>query len=152
MRIRTALVASLILLSLAGCASSSVQNVPMPSQAVPLTSRDVARVYVARKSDVRGSLRSVRVFDGDKEIGTINTDDFLCWERAPGRTLLRCYYEGVSIGVGDTEGLIDLRAEAGHRYVYGIGLSYSDRKPEAELLSDRDADELLASRSPAKVR
>ena len=152
MRMRTALVVSLILASLSACASSSVQNVPMPSQAVPLSRSDVCRIYVTRKSDVRGSLRSVRVFDGDAEIGTINADQYLCWERAPGRTLLRLYYEGVSIGVGETEGLIDLRAEAGHRYVYGIGLSYSDRKPEAELLSERDAAELLASRSPAKVR
>jgi hypothetical protein len=151
MRTRFAFFASLPLALVCACASSSVQKVPMPPQDTPVSSADMCRIYILRDSGVRGSLRSVSVFDGDVEIGTIDSDDYLCWERTPGRTLVRLYYEGVSIGVGKAEGLLDFRGEAGHRYVYAIGLSYSDRKPEPVLMTDKEASEALASRKPASV-
>lgn len=124
----------------------------MPPQNIPISPGDVCRVYVLRDSSVRGNLRDVRVLDGDYVIGTIEADEYLCWERQPGRTLLKLYYEGVGIGVGETEGLVDLRGEAGQRYIYAITLSYPDRKPEAQLLSEKDAQAILADRKPAPVK
>jgi hypothetical protein len=123
----------------------------MPPQSLAVSRPDVCRIYVLRDSDVRGSLRSVHVFDADTEIGTIDEDEYLCWERAPGKTLVRLYYEGVGIGVGTQEGLLDFRGEAGQRYVYSIGLSYPDRKPEPVLLTGKEASETIASRKPAPV-
>jgi hypothetical protein len=149
MRILPPLLASLLVAALVSCAGSGHQKVPMPAQDVTVSRADVCRIYVLRASGARGSLRNIRVFDADTEIGTIDSDEYLCWERPPGKTLVRLYYEGVGIGVGEQEGLLDHRGEAGQRYVYSIDLSYPDREPTPTLLSPQDASAILAERKPA---
>jgi hypothetical protein len=123
----------------------------MPPQDVAVSNPNLCRIYILRKDETRGSLRSVRVYDADTEIGSLDEDNFLCWERGPGRSLVRLYYEGVSIGAGEQEGLLDFQGAAGQRYVYAIGISYPDRKPEPVLLAGKDAAEALAARKPAPV-
>jgi hypothetical protein len=152
MRISPTFVASLFLTGLCACAGSGHQKVPMPAQNVAVSRADVCRIYVLRSSDARGSLRNIRVYDGDTEIGTIDSDEYLCWERPPGKSLVRLYYEGVGIGVGEQEGLLDHRGDAGQRYVYSIELSYPDRQPKWTLLSPQDANAILAERKPATAR
>jgi hypothetical protein len=140
------------LTTFASCAGSGFQKVPMPPQTIPISPGDVCRVYVLRSSDVRGSLNDIRVLDGDYDIGTIESDEYLCWERQPGRTLLKFYYAGMGAGGKTTEGLVDLEGQAGHVYVYSVTVSYPDRKPEADLLSEADARAILKDRKPAPVK
>jgi hypothetical protein len=152
MHVPKAAIACFLLGLLTACAGSSYQKVPYPAQDVPVSRPDLSRIYLLRESSVRGVLQSIRVLDGDTEIGEIKSDDYLCWERPAGRSLVKLYYQGSSVWMGETEGLLDLRTEPGKRYVYSIGLTYPERKPETKLLSDKEAQEILASRSPAPAR
>lgn len=104
------------------CASGSEQLVPLPSQAVELSRPELCRIYVFRSSQMMGSIRSMHVFDQDEEIGTLSGDEYLCWERPPGRLLLRALYEGPRIDRGELESIYDLKAEAGSVYYLSVGL------------------------------
>jgi hypothetical protein len=118
----------------AACAASSEQLVPMPSQDVTLSRPDLCRIYVLRAAQPMGAVRTMRVFDQDREIGTLAGDEYLCWERPPGRALLRVVYEGPRIDRGELEDLYDLQADAGSVHYLGVGLL---RVNEPEALGDR---------------
>ncbi len=138
-------------LLLAACAGSGHQRVPMPSLDASVPA-DLCRVYVARESTVAGSIRNVRVFDNEVEIGVIHENEFLCWERKPQRGLGRLVFEGVGIDQAAVENVFDLPREAGTVSYYGIRIERSARKPEITLLSEEAGRALIDARTPAKVR
>ena len=132
------------------CAAESYQKVPRPDLSVDVTAPSVARVYVVRDDQVRGKIRSIRVYDGQKEIGTIAPGAFLCWERQPGRSVMKLVYEGPVVDGGEKEALVDLPLTAG-QVSYCIVRVDSKGKPVAGLHSADEAVGLIESRSPAPV-
>ena len=140
---------ALLVLLLGACAGSGHQNVPMPA----LDSRvaaDRCRVYVAREDSRAGSIRNVRVFDGDDEVGLIHEDEFLCWERRPQRGVGKVVFEGVSLDTLEVENVFDLPRDAGMTGYYAIRIQHSGRKPEVTPLSMEAGKALIEARSPAK--
>src|SRR5262245_21876750 len=113
---------------LGACATASYQTRPMPPQNVEVSRPEVARVYLMREGQMRGKVRSVRVEDGDTDIGALDQNEFLCWERAPGRTLITVNYEGGPFEGG--QALESLDAEAGHAYYLVVHLDRHSDKPE----------------------
>lgn len=142
---------ALAVLTLSACAGSGHQRVPMPlsGSSVP---NDRCRVYVAREDTTAGSLRNVRVFDGDTEIGIIHEREFLCWERKPGRGVGRLVFEGLSPDTAAVENVFDLPREPGSTGYYAIRILQSGRKPEVTLLSTEAGKALIEARSPAAIR
>jgi hypothetical protein len=136
---------------LAGCAGSGHQRVPMPPLGAGVPS-DRCRVYVAREDTVAGSIRNVRVFDGDTEIGVIQEEEFLCWERKPERGFGRVVFEGVSLDTLAVENVFDLPREAGSAAYYAVRIQHSGHKPEVTLLSSEAGKALIEARSPARIR
>jgi hypothetical protein len=144
--------------ALAACSSTaSQQNVPFPSQDVEVTSPDLCRIYIARTGQVRGSIRSILVTEYDEEIGAIDSDEYLCWERRPGRSILEVVFEG-SITEGEVESLVPIDARAGEVLYFRIDLErktddpYTFQewgKPSATRLSADEGRALIAERNPA---
>jgi hypothetical protein len=148
---RTAsLLASLSVL-LVACAGAGHQSVPMPLPGSSVPS-DRCRVYLAREDTTAGSLRNVRVFDGDTEIGVIDENEFLCWDRRPGRGVGRVVFEGLSYDTQAVENVFDLPREPGTIGYYAIRIEHSGRKPEVTPLSMEAGKALIEARSPAKTR
>ena len=147
MRIATAL----LLLGLGSCAGSGHQLLPMPSLGATVPS-DRCRVFLAREDTAAGSLRNVRVFDGDTEVGVIDEEEFLCWERWPQRGVGRVVFEGLSVDTRAVESVFDLPRDAGTTGYYAIRILHSGHKPEVERLRDDAGKALIEARSPAKVR
>jgi len=133
------------------CAAESYQKVPRPDLSLDVSAPSVARVYVVRDGQVRGKIRSIRVHDGQKEIGTIAPGDFLCWERQPGRSVMKLVYVGPVIDGGEQETLLDLPLSAG-QVAYCLIHIDSKGKPVAQLHPADEAVGLIESRSPAPVK
>jgi hypothetical protein len=129
MQLRILAIVALVFGSMACRSTGSYQSVPLPAQDVEVTSPDVARIYVMRAGQTMGSVRSLVVEEANEAIGALGQGEYLCWERAPGRTLLTFVYEGPRIDGGDREGIHSLDAEAGGVYYLMVHL---DAQPGAE--------------------
>jgi len=141
---------ALVTLLAVACAGSGSQRVPMPAPGTSVPS-DRCRVYIAREDTTAGSIRNVRVFDGETEIGEIHEDEFLCWERRPERGVGRLVFEGVGL-LSAVENVFDLPREPGTVAYYGIRITREQRKPEVQRLSSEAGRALIEARSPAAKR
>lgn len=130
-------------LSLAACSAPSSQFVPMPSQDVEVSSPSVSRIYVMRMPQVKGAFRDLRVKENEREIGTVGSQSYVCWERPPGRSLVVVTYEGTAFEKDDRESMIDVQAEAGHAYYYGITVDDAWKKAVVQLLERDEALKIL---------
>jgi hypothetical protein len=133
---------------LSACTGAGYQSVPRPAGNV---SAELCRVYIAREDTVAGSIRSVRVFDGDTEIGLIAEDEFLCWDRRPVRGVGRLFFEGVGLQ-SSVENVFDLPREPGTSSYFAIRVSREQRKPEIERVSEAAGRALMAARTPARMQ
>lgn len=140
-----------LVLFLGSCAGSGHQRVPMPALETSVP-QDRCRVYVAREDTVAGSIRNVRVFDGDDEIGLIAEGEFLCWDRRPQQGVGRVVFEGLGPKLAAVENVFDLPREAGTESYYVIKIVQSGHKPVLELLAGPEGKALIEARSPASVR
>jgi len=132
-----------------GCAASSGQHVPLPPQDVTVSSPDLARIYFFRGSGAEFHLSEILVFDGEKEIGGLTSDTFLCWERPGGRTLGRAVYNSRDPSKGQLEGIVDLDCPPGSAYYYAVHLNREWGRPEVVLLDPADGRKEIAKRKPA---
>lgn len=121
-RRRPAWLALLLCAALAACAAGSAQRVPLPAQDVELTRPELCRIYVFRSAQLMGRVRTLRVYDQDLEIGTLAGDEYLCWERPAGRTLIRAVYDGPKVDRGQQEDLYDFTAQAGAVQYFVVAL------------------------------
>jgi hypothetical protein len=141
--------AFVILTLLTACAATSKQLVPFPRQDVEVTRPDYTRIYFLREDGITIQHKEVRVFESDKEIGTLNINTYLCWERPGGRTLARAWYTAIDPGRGNLEGLGDLDCAAGHVYYFNVTVGREDGKPSIAPLDPEEGKRLVAKRTPA---
>lgn len=149
---RTAFLGSALLsLALAAaCRSVPEQKVPLPAQDVIVTRPDLTRIYFVREDTVGLHYKPIEVLDGDTEIGELTPGTFLCWERAPGRTLGRAFYKSIDPSKGQIEGVADLDCTAGRAFYFNVKVDREGGKPVVVLLDPAEGKHLVASRTPAK--
>jgi hypothetical protein len=147
-----ALLALLAAAGLAACAASSYQKVPVPSQKIEVSSGNVSRIYVMRLPQAKGLFRALRVKEDEHEIGRIGSDSYICWERDPGRSLVVVTYEGTALAKDDRESMIDVQAEAGQVYYYGIAVDEAWNKAVVRMLDREEARKVLHDLDPAMMR
>lgn len=136
--------AAVLLLALASCAAGTYQRAAIPPQDVEVSSSSVSRIYLLRMGEAKGYYRTVRVEDGDHEIGRIGNEHFLCWERTPGRTLVTLEIEPVELAGKRTSDLfIDADCEPGKAYYYAISVDAAWDRPRVRQLEAAEARELL---------
>ena len=140
-----------LLLAFGACSAPSSQFVPMPSQSVEVSSPAVSRIYVMRMPQVKGAFRDLRVKENEHEIGSIGSQSYVCWERPPGRSLVVVTYEGTMFEKDDRESMIDVQAEAGHTYYYGITVDDAWKKAVVQLLERDEARKVLHELDPASI-
>lgn len=138
-------------LLLAACTSEGGQRMPLPRQDVVVSSPDVTRIYFVRDERPGLQPRPVRILDGEREVGELTTDNFLCWERPGGRTLGHARYDAVDLARarGAIDGLGDLDCAAGRAYYFNVTVDYEQGKPSIHPLDPEDGKKLVASRKPA---
>lgn len=135
---------------LSACAAASWQAVARPDPDDPIPAGH-ARVVVVR-TGVLGSLREVRIWDEQREIGALGGDGWICWDRVARRGVGRALFEGYAADGGPVESLFDLPREPGTTTWAVLGLRSGDRKPVAELVTPEEGRALIAERDPAEVR
>jgi hypothetical protein len=143
------LAAPALLLLATACSAPAHQLVPFPSQDVHLTRPDLTRIYFVREDLVGLQSNTLHVFDGDTDIGDLNSGTYLCWERAPGRKLGHVDYGALDPGRGKIEGLIDLDCAAGHVYYFNVTVGRESGKPAIQALEPAEGMRLVAERKPA---
>ena len=143
-----AVVATLLLFA---CAASSWQAVPRPRPDDPLP-EGRARVVVVRTFGGLGSLREVRIWDGEQEIGVLGEDGWIAWDRSARRGVGRAVFEGYVVDGGPVESLFDLPRDAGTTTWAVLSLQGGDLKPTARVVSAEEGRKLIEEREPAEVR
>ena len=139
----------LLSIALAVACASSHQIVAFPSQDVAVTRAELTRIYVVREEGGGLSNRAIRVIDGDTEIGQLTLGTYLCWERAPGRTVGRVFYEAVDPSRGRLEGIADLNCGAGRAYYFNVTVDIQDGNPVVREIDPAEGRKLVADRKPA---
>ena len=133
---------------LSACAGAGHQNIPRPDENSPVSS-DRCRVYIARQDVAAGSVRQVRVLDGEAEIGSIAEDEYLCWERRPERGIGTLYFDGFAPALKEVENVFDLPRQAGTTTWFAIEIPHAGRQPQIKELSPLEGRALIAQRKPA---
>lgn len=132
------------------CATNSSQRVPAPDPGSPVAA-EKARVYVARKGKLIGSMRAVRVFDGENEVGVLAQNGYLCWDRQATRGFGKAVFEGYVLDGGPVERVFDLPREGRTTTWFLVDLERGDRRPVIETLSRADGEAMLAARRQARA-
>jgi hypothetical protein len=151
MNIRLIAACSLFALA-AACTTPTAQYVPLPAQDVSVTSKDVARIYFVREETAGLRQSEIKILDGSTEIGLLSTSTYLCWERAPGRTLAQAHYLSVDPGVGKIEGLLDLDCAAGSVQYFNVIVQRETLTPKITRLSTEEGKKLVADRTWAGAK
>ena len=69
---------------LTGCSFTTVQRAPLATGAVQASQ---SRIYVYSLKGIGG--KPAKISDGDTLIGDLSNHSYLCWDRAPGKTVIR---------------------------------------------------------------
>jgi hypothetical protein len=133
-----------VLALMTGCASTR-QMVPLPDQTKLIEDAGKSRIYVVRPSVVGGAI-SMRVSDGENEIGTTGAKGYLCWEREPGETTIRSHAEN--------EDKLQLNTEAGAIYYIQqqIRVGVMVARNKLKLLSPQQGEDALLKCKPPNVK
>ena len=126
-----------------GCASTH-QVVRLPDQTKTVEDPSKARIYVVRPTFVAGAI-SMKVTDGEQEIGKTGANGYLCWERTPGETTIKSKAENTAT--------LPLKTEAGVVYYVQqhirIGILFARNK--LSLLTPQEGTEALKKCKPPQV-
>jgi hypothetical protein len=136
-------------LVLAACAAAPSQRMPLPPQDVVVSSPELTRIYFLREGGEAIQARTIKVLEDDREVGELTSDTYLCWERRPGRTIARAFFEAFDPGRGQVEGVANLDCEAGRAHYYNVTLSRGAGKPTVTQLDPEEGRRLVAERKPA---
>ncbi len=150
LRTTTALLATALALASA-CRAPSGQDVPLPDLSVPFERLDAGRVYVYRSAQAAGTVRSLEVYDGPRRVGTIGRNEFLCWDRPPGRNPLVVVYEGPRIDGGNRESVFDLMVVGGEEQFLEVHLEGGRKKPSVRRVDGATGRAAVAEREPPRV-
>ncbi len=135
----------------AACASVTTQSVPLPDPA-SVVAADLCRVYVLREGELIGSLKDVRIYDGEREVGSLTEGGFLCWDRRAIRGVGRAVFAGYTLDGGPVESVFDLPRQGGSTSWLVISLRSGDRKPQIQAVDEKHGRELVGARKPAELR
>ena len=125
----------LAVLLLTGCLTVS-QRAPFPSQSVSIENPEMARIYVMRPSSFAFAA-FMAILDGERAIGKLGPNSYLCWEREPGKTEIASDSENVST--------VTLTVEKGKTYYIKQTMKVGWNSPRSamELVSEEDGRSML---------
>ena len=128
---------------LAGCAATQ-QFVHFPDQSKAVEDPSKGRIYVMRPS-MFGVALQMDVSDGETLIGRTGPHGFLCWERAPGETVVSC--------ADDNTNTVQVTVEAGKAtYIFEhLKPTWTGYGNELKIVSEAEADNVMKHCKPPKL-
>ena len=102
---------------LAGCSFTTVQRAPLATGAVQASQ---ARIYVYSLKGIGG--KPAKISDGDTLIGKLSNHAYLCWDRAPGKTVIRAILPHGRGVWGDAKAELSLDVIGGQTYYLQTGV------------------------------
>ena len=142
------LVAAGLALLAGACASFATQLVPLPDQNLRLEDHRGARVYLVREGELPSGIKRMRVFDGARLIGYFGDNEWLCWERPPGRMILRTIAMKTLPDSPEVESRIVQELAAGDVAFVGMRVSAVDQNAVLRLIDEDEGRELTAGPPP----
>jgi hypothetical protein len=139
----------LALVLFAGCSTSSLQIVPMPDVGEKLSDPQMVRIYLMRGGDVFSENKKLFVADGEKIIGGLGRDYYLCWERPATITQLKFYLDSGARPTGETQGNHRLVPEPGKTYYLEVSRPRGAGRFETHEMMEEYAKHLLSGMKPA---
>ena len=143
---RSYLAAGLLCLALmlTGCAATR-QFVPLPDQPKKVEDPSKGRIYVMRPASAFWEQAGMNISDSGRYVGETGPRGFICWERAPGATIITGKAEGIS--------QVPLTVEAGGVYYLfqHLRAGWLEARNEMELLDEAQGREVLRRCHPPKV-
>jgi hypothetical protein len=141
----------LLLLLVAGCAATSVQDVPMPDQNLRVESPWLCRVYFFREDVTVVNHQPVRVEIDGKRIGVLGPGRYLCTEVRPGSRQVQTVL--TITGHPDRQDVDTLVCEAGGVLHLLIRFPFErNRRPLLVVLDPVAARDAMARLEPAPTR
>jgi len=148
--LRIILVNAVALLAITGCSSSKMTG---PTTSADLASEPLhpgkARICVMRISSGL-SLASGKVKDGDRMIGALRQNRYLCWEREPGNTVIRSSWVPLLKVIEENDDVYELPLTVKAGEVHYLMQQWRMTKPSTRLvvLDEEYAKEKLAECRP----
>jgi len=102
---------------LTGCSFTTVQRAPLATGAVPASQ---ARIYVYSLKGIGG--KPAKISDGATQIGELSNHAYLCWDRAPGKTVIRARLPHGRGVWGDANAELSLDVIGGQTYYLQTGV------------------------------
>ena len=147
---KSKLLIALLLAAVSSCAAGSYQRFPMPNAEAPVA-QNATRIFVLRLPSAKGYYRAVHISDDETEIGKLGGDSYICWERAPGASLLTLTVDRVD-GLDDSVSLhVDAGGEAGQASYYAIAVDSAWGRPTVRVLDAVEARASLAELKPSPI-
>ncbi|MBN1362410.1 MAG: hypothetical protein JW993_17575 [Sedimentisphaerales bacterium] len=118
--VKSILIGVFTVMTLAGCGSPTMtesEAAASPGLAGQAVAPGKARIYVLRISSGL-SMAAAKVRDGDRTIGSLRQNTYLCWEREPGETVIRSSWVPLLTPIERSEDVYELplMVEAGNTY------------------------------------
>ena len=102
---------------LTGCSFTTVQRASLATGAVQASQ---SRIYVYSLKGIGG--KPAKISDGDTLIGDLSNHSYLCWDRAPGKTVIRASLPHGRGFWGDAKAELSLDLIGGQTYYLQTGV------------------------------
>jgi hypothetical protein len=135
----------------APCASCATQLGPLPDQSVRVEDLRSARVYLVHEGTLPESIRRMRIIDGARLIGYFGDAKWLCWERPPGRMILRAIAMKTMSDSPEVESRIAKQLEARDVVFVGMRVPAVQEHAELRLIPEEEGRALIADAAPPWV-
>ena len=147
--LKSVMISVFILLVCSGCGSPVMSESEVSASPVgqPMNPGK-ARIYVIRILS-SNPLIAGKVKDGDRTIGSLRQNTYLCWDREPGDTILRTSRSASLSTAKENLFELPLHAEAGKAYY--VMQQWRGQVPRLVFLKEDYAKKKLADCKPVKV-
>jgi hypothetical protein len=135
----------------AGCSTSSVQFVDPPDMNVAIENPEMARVYILRGGDIFAENKRLFVVNGERVIGALGRDNYLCWERRGVITQLVYYLDAGARPSGETTGNHRLQAKPGKTYYLEVSMPRGSNHMQTKEMLPEYARHLISERRLAPL-
>ena len=135
----------------AACASFATQLVPLPDQSLRVEDLRSARVYLVHEGTVPEGIRRMRILDGARLIGYFGEAKWLCWERPPGRMILRAIAMKSMPDSPEVESRIAQGLAARDVVFVGMRVPSVDEHAVLRMIPEEEARALIADAPPPWV-
>jgi len=88
--------------------------------------------------------RGVILHDGERAIGILERETYLCWEREPGPATLRARYKDRALAAEDLVEVLEVELLAGEVRYFAVACSSESARPSLRPVGEEEGSRLVA--------